>query len=381
MKIKKYFLEKSKIGLLLMSFWCMSSLTIQAQDHVHVGNISVSTQSAVNTLGASGGALEGDITKIMGNVTISGSVTDLSIFSAIDTITGYLRVSGLTQLRALSQASGSGDYVGLTNLKMVGGYFIVGRGQTSSLIGSSNTSLDSVGYFPRLDSIGGSFEIRDNTSLDAVGSFPVLRSVGGRFRLRDNNQLLHIPDFDGLVQTGEEITIEENDRLITVGSFPRLEIIGGDLNFTNNPKLTMRGAYPVLRSIGVDFRIKNCDQLQRINNFPSLTTIGTSVQITENAVLKSIGNFSLLTTIGRNLEIQNNASLSFCCGLSRFLSDESITVSGTITISGNAVGCNSEADIINGINCDPFVESSVDEVSVPFFRRHLLPLSLTPAGS
>ena len=46
MKIKKYFLEKSKIGLLLMSFWCMSSLTIQAQDHVHVGNISVSTQAA-----------------------------------------------------------------------------------------------------------------------------------------------------------------------------------------------------------------------------------------------------------------------------------------------------------------------------------------------
>ena len=367
MKIKKYFLEKSKIGLLLMSFWCISSLTTQAQDHVYEGDISVSTQANVDALGASGGALEGSITKIIGNVVIEGSVTDLSIFSAIDTITGYLRVSGLTQLRALSQASGSGDYVGLTNLKMVGGYFIVGRGQTSSLIGSSNTSLDSVGYFPRLDSIGGSFEIRDNTSLDAVGSFPVLRSVGGRFRLRDNDRLLHIPDFDGLVQTGQEITIEENERLITVGSFPRLEIIGGDLNFTNNPKLTMRGAYPVLRSIGVDFRIKNCDQLQRINNFPSLTTIGTSVQITENAVLKSIGKFSLLTTIGRNLEIKNNGSLSFCCGLSRFLSDESTTVSGTITISGNAVGCNSEADIINGINCDPFVESSVDEVRVPFF--------------
>ena len=367
MKIKKYFLEKSKIGLLLMSFWCISSLTTQAQDHVYEGDISVSTQANVDALGASGGALEGSITKIMGNVVIEGSVTDLSVFNAIDTITGYLRVSGLTQLRALSQASDSGDYVGLTNLKMVGGYFIVGRGQTSSLIGSSNTSLDSVGYFPRLDSIGGSFEIRDNTSLDAVGSFPVLRSVGGRFRLRDNNQLLHIPDFDGLVQTGEEITIEENDRLITVGSFPRLEIIGGDLNFTNNPKLTMRGTYPVLRSIGVDFRIRNCDQLQRINNFPSLTTIGTSVQITENAVLKSIGNFPLLTTIGRNLEIQNNASLSFCCGLSRFLSDESITVSGNTTINNNAVGCNSEADIINGINCDPFVESSVDEVRVPFF--------------
>ena len=344
MKIKKYFLEKSKIGLLLMSFWCMSSLTIQAQDHVHVGNISVSTQAAVDALGVSGGALAGDITKIMGNVTISGSVTDLSVFNAIDTITGFLQVSGLTQLRALSQASGSDDYVGLTNLKMVGDYFIVGQGEipsSSSLIGSSNTSLDSVGYFPRLENIGGSFEIRDNTSLDAVGSFPVLRSIGGRFRLRDNHQLLHIPDFDALVQTGQEITIEVNNKLITVGSFPRLETIGGDLNFSNNKKLTMRGTYPVLRSIGNNFKVVNCDMLQSINDFPSLTTISGSLQIEGNNVL------------------------SDCCGLSKLLSRN--IISRNTTIRDNAAGCNSEDQATDEMNCDPFVESSMDEVRVPFF--------------
>ena len=292
-------------------------------DYIYTGDITVTTQEQVEALGVSGGALAGDITKIMGNVVIKGSVTDLSIFNNIDTITGYLRAEGLTQLRALSQASGSGGYVGLTNLRMVGGYFIVGQGQVSDdprdLTGSSNITLDSVGYFPHLDSIGGFFEIRNNTSLDAVGTFPVLRSIGGRFRLRYNHQLLHIPDFDGLVQTEQEITIEDNNGLITVGSFPRLATIGGDLNFSNNPKLTMRGTYPVLRSIGRDFKVDNCDKLRKINDFPSLTTIKGKLQI------------------------QNNDLLGDCCGLLRLLSGSIIT--GSTTIQNNAAGCDSKSQI------------------------------------
>ena len=331
---------------------------------LYSGNIVVDGQADVDALAASDAPFaDGNtIHIIQGDVVIKGSVTDLSIFNNIDTITGYLRAEGLTQLRALSQdTSGSGDYVGLTNLKMVGGYFIVGRGQTSSLIGSSNTSLDSVGYFPRLESIGSSFEIRDNTSLDAVGSFPVLRSVGGRFRLRDNNQLLHIPDFDGLVQTGQEITIEVNNKLITVGSFPRLETIGGDLNFTNNPKLTMRGTYPVLRSIGRDFKVENCDRLKRINDFPSLTTIGSTFFVSRNDSLRGIGDFPVLTTIRGSLRIQSNRLLGYCCGFSRILLDESI-VSGTTTITNNALGCNNEEEI----SCDVSSRLLSDTLRVPF---------------
>ena len=317
-----------------------------APDYIYTGDITVTTQEQVDALGALGAPFaDGNtIHIIQGDVVIKGSVTDLSIFNNIDTITGYLRAEGLTQLRALSQLSGSGDYVGLTNLKMVGGYFIVGRGQVSTVIGSSNTSLDSVGYFPRLESIGSSFEIRDNTSLDAVGSFPVLRSIGGRFRLRDNNQLLHIPDFDSLVQIGQEITMEENDRLITVGSFPRLETIGGDFNFTNNANLTMRGTYPVLRSIGNEFRVNNCDRLKRINDFPSLTTIGSTFFVSRNDSLRGIGDFPVLTTIRGSLRIQSNPLLGYCCGFSKILLDESI-VSGSTTIQNNAAGCDSESQI------------------------------------
>ena len=488
MKLKKYFLETCSIYLLLLGLWCITPLTTQAQDHVHVGDISVGNQAEVEALGVSGGALAGDITKIIGNVVIEGSVTDLSIFNNIDTITGYFRVSSLTRLTALSQdTSGNGSYVGFTNLKMVGGYFIVGQGEIPSsirgipsrIIGRFNTSLDSVGYFPHLNSIGSSFEIRENRSLDAVGTFPVLRSVGGRFRLRYNHQLLHIPNFDSLVQTGKEITIEDNNGLITVGSFPRLETIGGDLNFSNNRNLTMRGTYPVLRSIGSQFRVNNCDRLKRINDFPSLTTIGStffvdrndslrgigdfpalttiqggleianndvlnnigsfpvldavgslqirnndslnnlggfsvlttiqgSLQIRDNDVLNNLGGFSVLTTIQGglqirdndvlnniggfsvlttiqgslqirdndvlrrlggfpvlgsigSLEIRDNPLLGYCCGFSRIFLDESI-VSGSTTISSNALGCNSEEEI----NCDVSSRLLSDTLRLPF---------------
>ena len=339
------------------------TVVIRMANPLYSGNISVSTQAAIDALAVSGAPFaEGNtIHMIQGNVVISGSVTDLSIFNNIDTITGYLRAEGLTQLRALSQASGNGDYVGLTNLRMVGGYFIVGQGEVSSLIGSSNTSLDSVGYFPRLESIGSSFEIRENTSLDAVGTFPVLRSIGGRFRLRYNHQLLHIPNFDSLVQTGKEITIEDNNGLITVGSFPRLATIGGDLNFSNNRNLTMRGTYPVLRSIGSQFKVENCDRLKRINDFPSLTTIGSAFFVSRNDSLRGIGDFPVLTTIRGNLQIQSNPLLGYCCGFSKILLDESI-VSGNTTIRNNDLGCRNEEDI----SCDVSSRLLSDILRVPF---------------
>ena len=352
------------------TFTIVRHMIVRQRNQFYIGDISVSNQAEVDALGVSGGALAGNITKIIGNVVISGSITDLSIFNNIDTITGYLRAEGLTELSALSQdTSGSGDYVGLTNLRMVGGYFIVGRGETSSLIGSANTSLDSVGYFPHLDSIGGFFEIRDNESLDAVGTFPVLRSIGGRFRLRDNNQLLHIPDFDGLVRIGQEITIEVNNKLITVGSFPRLETIGGDFNFTNNPQLTMRGTYPVLRSIGNNFKVDNCDKLQKINNFPSLTTIKGNLEIIRNAVLKSIGDFPVLNSIERKLEIQNNDLLGDCCGLLRLLSGSIIT--GSTIIQNNAVGCDSESEINTPLTLISSTETTIvydntDPITIDF---------------
>ena len=317
------------------TFTIVRHMIVRQRNQLYIGNISVSNQADVDALGVSGGALEGSITKIMGNVTISGSITDLSIFNNIDTITGYLRAEGLTQLRALSQdTSGSGDYVGFTNLKMIGDYFLVGDSSSST-----NSSLDSVGYFPHLDSVGGYFQIRNNASLDAMGSFPVLRSIGADFSVQDNDQLLHIPDFDSLIRVGQNFGILSHDTLATIGSFPKLKTIGGYYQISSNDSLVNVGDFPALQTIGGTFYVTNNDTLTTLGNFPQLMSIGTndndSVNIPSEG--RNISNVSVV--------IESNTNLSNCQTLTDFLLGGVHAVSGGIYINNNALGCSSGDEI------------------------------------
>ena len=76
MKIKTYFLEKSKVGLLLIGLWCMSSLTIQAQD------ITLTTQRGVDTIrNRLGGS-----TVVTGDLTI-GSSSDITHLDSLRFLT------------------------------------------------------------------------------------------------------------------------------------------------------------------------------------------------------------------------------------------------------------------------------------------------------
>ena len=255
----------------------------------------------------------------------------MSIFNAIDTITGNLQVERLTDLVALSKETtpGNGNYEGFTNLRMIGGYFRVSTIDFYNLKALTNMSLDSLGYFPYLDSIGRYLEVTNNVGLQSLGTFSALRSIGNRIRIRNNDSLLHIPDFDNLVRIGKKINIEENDRLLTVGSFPKLEEIVFDLSFTNNPQLTTTGSFPVLHSVGA-LSISRCDQLQSSIDFSSLTSIGSRLVLKDNFSLQTLGNFSSLTTIGGDFQVENNDSLIF---VSTFLNLES--VKGNVELKEN----------------------------------------------
>ena len=288
------------------TFTIVRHMIVRQLNQLYIGDISVSNQAEVDALGVSGGALEGSITKIKGNVTISGSVTDLSIFNNIDTITGYLKVEGLTRLDVLNKETspGRGNYAGFTNLKMIGNYFLVGKSYSST-----NSSLESVGYFPHLDSIGGYFQIRNNASLNALGSFPVLRSIGADFSVQDNDQLLHVPDFDSLIRVGQNFEIFNHDRLGTIGSFPKLKTIGGYYSIFSNDRLLSLGDFSSLQTIGGYYSIFSNDRLLSLGDFSSLQTIGGYYSIFSNDRLLSMGDFSSLQTITGNYQITSNGRL------------------------------------------------------------------------
>ena len=372
-------------------------------DYIYLGDITVSTQAAVNALSDT---LAGK-TRIRGNLIIgytSGSsqsnITNLTPLSNITHITGNLRIQQ--------------------------------NGQPINLNG-----LDS------LQSIEGDFQVNHNDRLTTLGNFPVLRSVGGDFHVFTNNRLTTL-DFPGLQTIGGFFRVGYNDRLITLGGFPALTSIGigaltrrnnevsivvennsrlpdcytlteflpggthavsGSVTIQNNAtggscnskngiinsiyqgsitvttqaqvnalRDTLAGKTRVEGNLTIGYtsgnsrsdiidltslrnivritgnlNIQQNGQLVNLNGFNNLQTIGGYFEVKDNDTLTFLGNFPALTSIGItggiSISVSNNPRLSTCCVLTDFFSDGVNAVSGDIFINDNAMGCNSESDI------------------------------------
>ena len=373
-------------------------------DYIYLGDITVSTQAAVNVLSDT---LAGK-TIIRGNLTIGyidyrstrSNITDLTPLSNITHITGNLRIQQ--------------------------------NGQPINLNG-----LDS------LQSIEGYFQVNHNDRLITLGNFPVLRSVGGDFHVFTNNRLTTL-DFPGLQTIGGFFRVGYNDRLITLGGFPALTSIGiGALNRRNNEvsivveknsrlpdcytltEFLPGGTHAVLGSVTIqnnatnggcnskngiinsiyqgnitvttqaqvnalrdtlagktriagnltigytsgnsrsdiidltslrnivritgNLNIQQNGQLVNLNGFNNLQTIGGYFEVKDNDTLTFLGNFPALTSIGItggiSISVSNNPRLSTCCVLTDFFSDGVNAVSGSISITGNVMGCNSKSEI------------------------------------
>ena len=180
---------------------------------IYTGNITVSTQTAVNNLRSS---LAGK-TRINGNVTIgytSGSsrsnIMDLSNFGNIFRITGDITIQQNEELANLN---------GLNNLRTIGGFFRIHYNEHL-------TTLD----FPALSSIGEHIWIKINEDLTTL-NFPVLSSTGHALSLQDNEKLTTL-DFSALRSIGAHFEIQENDQLTTL-DFPTLTSIGVGVTSVN----------------------------------------------------------------------------------------------------------------------------------------------------
>ena len=183
-------------------------------DYVYLGDITVSTQAAVNALSDT---LAGK-TRIRGNLIIGyefgfsrSSITDLTPLSNITHIAGNLIIRRNRQLVNLN---------GLNNLQTItGGDFRVNYNNRL-------TTLD----FPVLQTIEGSFEMNDNNQLTTLGNFPVLRSISEHFSVFENNRLTTLGNFPALQSISEHFSVFENNRLTTLGNFSVLMSIGVGYN-------------------------------------------------------------------------------------------------------------------------------------------------------
>ena len=313
---------------------------VQAQsDTIYTGNIIVTTQAEVDSLRAT----LVDKTIIKGNLTIgytSGNsrthITDLTPLSNIVRITGNLRIQQNGQLVNLN---------GLNNLQTILGYFSV----------ENNGKLITLGDFSNLQIIGGGFGIENNGKLTDLGDFTALQSIGEFFHVI--RTLAYIQSMSYFTDRGG-FKVANNAKLTTLGDFPALQTILLFFSVSSNNSLTTLGDFPNLQSIP-SFWVSDNAKLDTLGNFPNLQSIWGGFKVANNAKLTTLGDFPALMSIGIgtgkgfiSIEVKNNPLLAYCCVLTNFLSGGTYPVSGSVYISGNATGCNSDREV----SCAPMIK-------------------------
>ncbi|WP_298902946.1 LamG-like jellyroll fold domain-containing protein [uncultured Psychroserpens sp.] len=341
----------------------------QACDCVVAGGVTLTTQAEVDTYTTALGTCG----VIEGNVIINGTITDLSGFSNIHTISGDLYLEGdiVDDLSGFSSLTTIGDdftlknminttsIASFSNITSLGGGFEVNNldaltdisildqlNSIDSITITGNTLLNTIS-FNQLQTLTGNFVI-NFSSLSSV-SLPQLTQVSGEVRMNNIGSGLSSIAFPLLQNCGNFIITDLTG--ITTINAPELlsssgrVLIGGCANLTaiNLPNLT---------SIDNDFSIDNCPLVNTIT-VTVLDTIGTDAEFDTIAMINldflqsvtSIGNRLSLTDLTQLTSIQGMDNLTSLGGFNLTNCDSvtnlegfpnlNITSLGSLNISGN----------------------------------------------
>ena len=317
-----------KITRKILPFWFFllvligkSSSLIQAQNRIHIGSITVTTQEQVDDLSTT----LANIDTIDGNLIIgytSGSslsnITDLTSLSNIVRITKNLTIRQNRQLVNLTE---------LHNLQTIGGYFNV----------SNNDTLTTLGDFSSLQTIGGYFNVSNNDTLTTLGDFSSLQTIGGYFSVSNNEQLITIGNFTALQTIGEYFWVNFNYTLFSLGNFPTLTNIGIGNAYVPSESQTRDNVSIVVES---NRRLSDCYVLSEFLSGGDAVIIG-DIFINNNAPACNSQNDIINTIYRGSISVQTQAEVDT---LSNILESKAV-IDGNLTI-GYTDG-SSQSDIID----------------------------------
>ncbi len=324
----------------------------------YTGSITISTQTALNAFTGPGGCR---YTTITGNLILDGNgnsatgtdmpggdpITDLCNLQYLTSVGGSLTI------RDFNVMGNPTNLDALCNLTTVGGNLNIGSNANDN--NSSFTSINLSG----LTSVGANFTVSHNPNVTSI-AYPGV-SVVGTLQILNNASANSISGFTGTVGnvsitlngalntinlgfsavTGN-LTVQNNGMSVSTINLSSLGSVGNNLSMNNAGANAIAATINLssLTTVGNEMRLARAIGTL---NATSLTGVGGNLIVTNNpaATFTSFdGSFSSLTNVGGALTIQNNTNLSTCC---RVLCE--ITVGGAKTISGNASGCSSMADI------------------------------------
>ncbi|MDY8138013.1 LamG-like jellyroll fold domain-containing protein [Aquimarina sp. 2201CG5-10] len=294
-------------------------------DCVVTGGVTLTTQAEVDnfvttTLGSCG-VIEGD-------VTINGTITDLSGFSNVHIISGNFQLQGNI----------SDDLSGFSNLNTIGGNFTL----------KDMTNTTSITAFSNVTSLGGNFEVNN---LDQLTDISILNQIAAISSITiTGNAMLSTIAFDELQTMSSSFVITFNGSLGTI-SVPKLTDVSGEFRMNNNSSAMTSLSLPLLESTG-NFRINDMNGLQSINA-PELLTVTGSFNVGSCAGLTTL-------TLPKLTSIDNNTSIDNCTQLTTINTTSLSTVSGNFSMDDLAISSLSFLQNVTSISGELLIRDMIN---------------------
>ena len=249
---------------------------------------------------------------IQQNLTITGSVRDLSQLFNLRSIGGYLHIDNADSIFRLD---------GLHNIESVG----------SDLKIKNNSSVYDISQLAKLTAVQGDLEVASNSQLDYLNGLSNITGISGSLTIDSNSDLNNLDGLSSLVSIGGTLLINNNDEWgFGIDGLSNLTSVGGSITITGN------------------FYLADIDALSGVSE------ITGSVEVTSNPRLTTVTGLGSINSIGGTLTVQSNGQLSNCFGLVNVLGypngPPSDSVSGAITLGSNATGCNSVQEIFDRVD-------------------------------
>ena len=207
--------------------------------------------------------------------------------------------------------------------------------------------------YPGCTEIIGDIYMQGNSITNLYG-LDVLTSTGGSFEINSCINLESLTGLDGLISVGGDLVIKINWILENLGGLNGIITIGGNLFIINNNNLQNLSGLESLSTIGGLFYIVENNSLTNLKELTNLEEIGGDMAIGYNIGLESLVGLEDINHISiSNIYISENPNLSACDvqSICNYIADPQ----GTLSLQGNAFGCNSIIEIENDClnNCLP----------------------------
>lgn len=210
----------------------------------------------------------------------------------------------------------------------------------------NNDSLSSLNGLNFLEFVGGNVFIEMNSSLISLDGLDSLNIIGQGLRIKYNVILEEITNLNALISIGAELVIKGNPELQSLIGLGQITSLNDECLIVENALLSDLNGLDKLRIIDDLLSIKNNEALTSLLGLDSLLALGSYLKIEGNPSLNSISALNNIdvSTISK-LYINGNSNLTFC---SESWVCNFINIGGEVEINDNALGCNSETQVIDG---------------------------------